>query len=172
MKTIAKCKVCGKSFSSYNPKPQFCSAHCKASFQTHDIDFEQVKRMYEDGMTQTEIAKELNTTQKVIFNAFKRAGYKCRVAAKRNQRGERNHQWKGKNAVYSSMHERVYNLKGKPCYCEVCGTTDPNIRYEWANVSGDYNDVDGYKRMCVSCHRKFDKSENGVKINVKFRNNE
>lgn len=34
--------------------------------------------------------------------------------------------------------------------CEVCGTVDPSKRYEWANVTGDYADVEhGYRRMCV-----------------------
>lgn len=52
--------------------------------------------------------------------------------------------------------------------CEVCGTVDPSKRYEWANVTGDYADVEhGYRRMCCRCHRKFDKSKEGVKNNVK-----
>lgn len=59
--------------------------------------------------------------------------------------------------------------KYRPYYtCEVCGTVDPSKRYEWANVTGDYADVEhGYRRMCCSCHRKFDKSKEGVKNNVK-----
>lgn len=55
--------------------------------------------------------------------------------------------------------------------CEVCGTVDPSKRYEWANVTGDYADVEhGYRRMCCRCHRKFDKSKEGVKNNVKRKN--
>ena len=169
MKKYIKCAICGKEFSSYNPNPQFCSKECKSISQTASVSFNKAKRMYEEGMTQVEIAAALSTTQKVIYNLFRRNGYKCRVAAKRDQRGEKNHMWKGTDAVYSSMHERVYNLLGHPCKCEICGATEPSKRYEWANVTGDYNDVNGYKRMCVPCHRKFDKSEKGVKINVKFK---
>lgn len=169
MKKLVICEICGKEFRSSNKNPKFCSIDCKSASQTTFVDFEKAKLMYEGGMTQTEIASALSTSQKVIFNLFRRKGYKCRVAAKRNQYGENNHMWKGANAVYSSMHERVYRMFGNPCKCEICGTVDSKKRYEWANVSGDYNDVNGYIRMCVSCHRKFDKSENGVKINVKFK---
>lgn len=171
MKTTTQCIECGKTFSSYNPHPKFCSRECKTASRIEKVDFEKVKTLYESGKSQVEIAEELGTSQKVIFNTFRRAGYKCRIAVKRNQRGPLNPGWKGKDAVYSSMHERVYRLFGKPCHCEVCGTTEPNLRYEWANVSGDYNDVYGYKRMCARCHRRFDKSDKGVRINVKLRNN-
>lgn len=68
---------------------------------------------------------------------------------------------------YATLHKRVEALHGRPKYCEVCGTTDPTKRYEWANVTGDYFDIrNGYKRMCVSCHRHFDHSDKGVKNNV------
>lgn len=167
MKKTVRCSVCGKVFSSYNPRPQYCSAACKSKAQESDVDIEEAKRLYESGMTQVEVAFELHTTQKVIYNAFRRAGFKCRVAAKRNQYGRNNTSWKGKDAGYSSLHERLYRDRGKPCHCEVCGTSDPDKRYEWANVTGDYTDPNGYKRMCASCHRQFDHSEKGVKRNVK-----
>jgi hypothetical protein len=27
---------------------------------------------------------------------------------------------------------------------------------EWANLTGNYADIDDYERMCVLCHRNFD----------------
>ena len=146
---------------------RFCE-YSKAKSQTYRIDFQKTVEMHERGMTQTEIANELGTTQKVIYNSFRRNGYKCRKAAKRNQLGKNNNSWVGDNATYATFHKRVESLYGRPIHCEVCGTVDPSKRYEWANVTGDYADVEhGYRRMCCSCHRKFDKSKEGGKNNVK-----
>lgn len=165
---VLRCKVCGKSYKAYISNSKYCSIGCKAKSQTYHIDFQKIVEMYERGMTQTEIANELGTTQKVIYNSFRRNGYKCRKAAKRNQLGKNNNSWVGDNATYATFHKRVESLYGRPIHCEVCGTVDPSKRYEWANVTGDYADVEhGYRRMCCSCHRKFDKSKEGVKNNVK-----
>ena len=79
------CQVCAKEFTSYNPNPKFCSNKCKSIFQQADIDYEKIVEMYESGNTQDEIAAFFNVRQKVIYSAFKRSGYKCRVAAKRDQ---------------------------------------------------------------------------------------
>ena len=42
--------------------------------------------------------------------------------------------------------------------CERCGTTDPTKRYEWANLTGHYEDVADYERMCKSCHERYDRA--------------
>lgn len=59
------------------------------------LNVEEVKNMYESGMTQSEIAVELKVTQKVIFNFMRRNGIKARVAAKRCQEGSKNSYWHG-----------------------------------------------------------------------------
>ena len=62
-------------------------------------------------------------------------------------------------------------LKGKPKKCEVCGTTDKKKNYDWANLTGKFNDPEDYKRMCRSCHRKYDKAHlnfQGGKNNFKI----
>jgi len=30
-------------------------------------------------------------------------------------------------------------------------------RYEWCNLTGKYEDIMDYARMCIPCHRKYDK---------------
>ena len=127
------------------------------------IDIERVISLYGSGMTQDEVAEELGTTQKVIWQRLKGIGYKCRVAAKRNQRGEDNDSWKGGEASYSAFHLRTQALRGKPQKCEVCGTTDPKRGYDWASMSGRYDDPYDYKRMCRSCHWKQDKKIFNIK---------
>lgn len=115
---------------------------------------DEVKRLYDAGHTQNEIADIFNTTQKVVWKFMKREGIKARVPAKRDQRGEKNSNWAGDEATYSAFHFRVELVRGKPCLCSVCGETEG--RFEWANLTGKYENVNDYVRLCVSCHRRYD----------------
>lgn len=110
---------------------------------------------FKNQMTQSEIGLFYNTTQKVVYSWFKKLGIKSRVPFKRNQIGENNSSWKGADATYAAFHYRVEKQRGKPHFCEACGTMDAN-RYEWANLTGKYDNIMDYARMCVSCHRKYD----------------
>lgn len=121
------------------------------------IDDKKLIKLYSSGMSQEECAIELNVTQKVIYNAMKRLGIKARKAAKRNQTGDKNTGWKGKNATKLSKHKRLYRAFGQPSKCDVCGTSDTSQSYDWANLTGDYDSPADYKRMCRSCHWKYDK---------------
>lgn len=115
----------------------------------------QAIKLYEQGLTQKEVAQKLGTTQKVIFGLFKKNGYKCRVAKKRNQTGENNSSWKGIKAGYAAFHYRVQGIRGTPSKCSMC-ENEKAKRYEWANITGDYSNVYDYIRLCKSCHSKFD----------------
>ena len=59
------------------------------------LPFEKVKELYESGMTQEEVGAFFGVSQKVIYRFMKNHGIKARVAAKRDQRGEKNSSWKG-----------------------------------------------------------------------------
>lgn len=136
---------------------------------------EELEFLYnEKYMTQSEIGLHYNTTQKVVFSWFKKLGIKSRVAFKRNQKGENNSYWKGSEATYAALHYRVEAKRGKPHFCEACGIIGAK-RYEWANLTGNYEDVMDYARMCISCHRKYDKirrEQSGkLTINVKRKSN-
>lgn len=122
-----------------------------------NIKFEEAKKLYESGASQKEVAQVLNTTQKVIWRVFKENNYKCRIARKRNQLRENNDSWKGNKAGYSAFHRRMEAIKGKPQKCELCGTEDKSKTYDWACMSGKYEDPSDYKRLCRSCHWKHDK---------------
>jgi hypothetical protein len=124
---------------------------------------EQLEIDYAAGLSQTEIAERYHTTQKVVWRAMQRFGIKARVAAKRNQRGTANDSWKGKDVTYAAFHKRVEALKGRPTKCEVCGTTDEHKHYDWANLTGRYDDPDDYRRMCRTCHWKHDKKILNIK---------
>jgi hypothetical protein len=100
-------------------------------------------------MTQAEIAGASGVTQKVVFTAMRRLGISARRAIKREQHGPANSTWRGEEAGYDALHARVYRAKGFPSKCENCGESDPLRRYEWANQTGNYLDIEDYKRMCV-----------------------
>lgn len=114
--------------------------------------------LYESGQTQTEIAQHFGVTQKQVWCWMKRIGLKARVAAKREQRGEKNSYWGGKNGMvsYEAYHYRVIASRGQPSLCEDCGTTESK-HYDWANLTGNYSDVSDYRRLCRSCHSRLDK---------------
>jgi hypothetical protein len=124
---------------------------------------EQLDIDYAAGLSQCEIAQRYGTTQKVVWKAMKNFGVKARVAAKRNQRGDDNDSWKGNEAGYAAMHKRIEALNGRPRKCEHCGTTDLRKSYDWANLTGRYEDPQDYRRLCRSCHFKMDK----IILNIK-----
>jgi hypothetical protein len=114
---------------------------------------EQLALDYAAGLTQGQLAARYRTTQKVVWKAMVNFGIQARPKA---NYGPLNGRWKGSSATYGQFHRRVRTLRGKPQKCEVCGTVDLDKTYEWANLTGRYDDPDDYRRMCVSCHRKHD----------------
>ncbi len=115
-----------------------------------------VESLYQEGMTQIEVARDLGVGEKVIWNLMRRHGIKARTAAKRNQWGEANTGWKGSGASYSAMHQRLYKRFGKPDFCQHCGRTTQERQYDWASLGNDLNDIHDYIRLCRSCHTKYD----------------
>ena len=112
---------------------------------------------YGDFRSQKEIGEVYGTTQKVVFSWFRKHNIKSRIPYKRNQTGENNTSWKGDKATYAALHYRVSSARGKAEFCDVCGETDLSLRYEWANMTGNYTDVNDYKSMCCSCHKIHDR---------------
>lgn len=71
----------------------------------------------------------------------------------------------GKILTKVGYHERVYQARGMAATCEHCHTTTAK-RYEWANISGNYADVNDYISLCPLCHFKFDKR---IDVTTKWR---
>ena len=59
--------------------------------------------------------------------------------------------------AYVRAHLAVNKARGKPKECSVCETTDPERVYDWANLTGHYDDITDYGRMCRKCHRAYDR---------------
>jgi hypothetical protein len=77
MISIRNCKECGIEFKSTGPKPTFCSRNCQRNNRTTKLDIKKLAKLYESGLTQVEIAKQFNTTKKVISGAMRRNGIKA-----------------------------------------------------------------------------------------------
>ncbi|MBT8448484.1 MAG: hypothetical protein KJO69_02285 [Gammaproteobacteria bacterium] len=120
------------------------------------IDDKWLKSLYEDGYTQQECANKMGVSRKVIYNAMKRLSISARVPKKSNQWGQQNHMWRGSEANLTCKHRRLYRAFGQPSKCDVCGTDDKNKSYDWANLTGNYDDPLDFRRMCRSCHRHYD----------------
>ena len=117
---------------------------------------DRIRVLYAEGKTQAEVGQIVDLSQKVVWRIMVRHGIQARVAAKRDQRGSLNSSWKGDKATYAALHYRVAAARGQPQRCEVCGTTDPSRNYDWANLTGHYEDLSDYRRMCRSCHWRHD----------------
>lgn len=122
-----------------------------------------VRKMYEDGLTQAEVAANAGITQKIVWRLMRHHGIQARTAAKRDQRGPKNSSWKFSGATYAALHKRVEAARGKPMQCSECGTSNPDEIYDWANMTGRYDRVDDYLRLCRSCHWKRDGIENNLR---------
>jgi len=115
----------------------------------------QLSEKYNEGLSYSELAIHFNIGRKIIQNDMKEFGIKARGQHARNQKGENNNNWKGDQAGYSALHRRLYH--SQPMKCEECGTSDPSRRYQWASLTGNYSEPSDYKRMCQSCHARYDK---------------
>jgi hypothetical protein len=60
-----------------------------------------------------------------------------------------------KNGVvgYSTYHLRVQAARGKAKICKTCGSTQ---FVEWANLTGQYENIYDYDQLCRKCHHAFD----------------
>ena len=146
--------------TSHMPRGVYPHTHVKPKDYPPEMVAE-VRELYETGHTQYEIAAKLGASQKVIWRLMQNHGIQARVAAVRDQRGEKNAYWRGDDAGYAGFHRRVEYSRGKPEHCSACDRSGPG-RYEWANLTGHYEDIKDYVRLCTDCHRTFDKRRRDV----------
>lgn len=91
------------------------------------------------------------------YNRWRRHGDVTVVKKGSPGKGPAHHSWKGADATYAALHNRVYRARGKASGCAHCGTDDPAKHYEWAMLHGtDGTDVSNYVSLCRPCHRTYD----------------
>lgn len=166
---LRTCAWCKSLWETRSVKARTCSPKCRAQLREKEHGatrgsepriypadlVQRVRELYEAGMTIREVQKEIGHGVKVQ-NVMFRHSIPTRVAAKRDQRGEKNANWLGDDAAYSALHRRVESERGKPQKCSACDTEDQALRYDWANLTGEYQNLNDYVRLCTSCHSAVD----------------
>ena len=78
------------------------------------------------------------------------------------KKGKKNYNWKGDKVGYRALHDWVRKHKGKPAKCEHFGKDKlTGKKIHWANKNGKYlRDLSDWLRLCMSCHKKYDKELN------------
>ena len=118
---------------------------------------EEVRRLYVDErLTQRAVAELLGIGRGAVVGIMLRNDIPKRKTGEYDRRGPNNNRWRTQNLRYDTLHARVTAARGKPVGCSRCGIDEPDRRYEWANLTGDYENVYDFARMCVPCHRLFD----------------
>jgi hypothetical protein len=79
--------------------------------------------------------------------------------------GSTHYAWKGERAGYQAKHLRVAHVRGSAPSC-IWGCIETK-RFEWANLTGDYEDPDDYAAMCISCHRRYDDARRSMEEGFK-----
>lgn len=127
------------------------------------LPMDEVKDLYAKGMNMRSLASMFGVHINTISRHLRAHGVTARRHLEIGKRwGEAHHMWKGDNASVRNFHRRLHRRKGLPKHCEECGTSDPRYTYDWANLTGNYKDMDDYKRMCRKCHRQYDKQRRGA----------
>lgn len=83
-------------------------------------------------------------------------GFCSQACHGRGQMGDAHPLWTGDDASYAAQHARVHAARGTASECSRCGRSDDGVRYDWANLTGDYNDIWDFAPMCRPCHGAYD----------------
>lgn len=149
-KTLINCIVCGSQFQTYpyeikRGNGKYCSRKCSGVNNLTKI--KKGQRL----SVSTEFKKGDSPWNKSLLGFG--------VWPKWSAKGQKNPAWKGDKVGYFGLHLWIANNYGKINRCDVCGVSSADKKYHWANLSGKYiRNVSDWKRMCVSCHSKYDKS--------------
>lgn len=144
---MVKCKLCEKEFYTTPLKiskgrGKYCSMSCRSKIAIYKSLAVRRKNTPEDNKRISE---------------FMRKRFKDETKHPR---------WKGDDVGYFGLHDWIEKHYGRPKECEVCGLNDPKRKYHWANLTNYKRDRNDFKRMCVSCHRKYDYRRKNKKLEI------
>lgn len=115
----------------------------------------QMRKMYDAGQTLDAVAEYAGVSRPTAAKALRSYGTVLRPPVY-ERTGDQSPNWIGRDAGYQTLHTRVEAARGKPQRCGCCDSVEPGRRYDWANLSGRYELLSDYVRMCRSCHKRFD----------------
>lgn len=123
----------------------------RQGYWRYDFWFNKVRYQ---GSTRTKDLAEAKQIESEIRKSVRAGHFTFKPKPKGGKKGRT---WKVGGAVsYFQYHNRVRVARGTPQKCDRCGTKDPEQYYDWANLTGRYEDINDYARMCRGCHRSFD----------------
>ena len=77
--------------------------------------------------------------------------------------GDDSRNWPGEKALYVGYQQRVQEVRGKPCRCDLCGNANRAAKdYGWVSVAGRRDDPDDYVRLCVWCRMRYASESSSV----------
>jgi len=109
--------------------------------------------MNHKGLSANDIGKKLGVSSDVVRRRMVLSGFHVETHYGNMPRADSSNQWKGDRARYQAMHIRVRKKHGSPRLCSCCGCTDA-LGYDWANLTGHYEDLNDYVRLCKACHKR------------------
>lgn len=128
-----------------------------SKLNTIALPAEEIRSLYASGWSMKRIGTKFGVSADKVMSAMRDAGIESRIAGVPGHHWhEDHHQWKGSRAGYTAVHTRLSRRLGKPKKCSSCGTEDPNKVYDWANQTGEYDDINDYRRLCRKCHGMYD----------------
>lgn len=120
-----------------------------------------VCELYLDGYGMSDVARLTGVSPSYVKCHLVQEGIKIRprglYSPRSKPRGGANHpRWLGDQVGYAGAHVRVRKARGAPQECSRCGISGPGRQYDWANLTGNYLDVNDFARMCQTCHKRYD----------------
>ncbi|WP_201776406.1 hypothetical protein [Streptacidiphilus carbonis] len=88
----------------------------------------------------------------------------------RQLRGEEHYAWKGSDAKYQALHQRVSRARGRADRCEWRPSVGcASRKYEWSHIHGtDTGNVANYRSLCKTCHQRYDGQTGADHANAKL----
>lgn len=86
-------------------------------------------------------------TLQLIYSEAKYCGLKCRNEARRKETDRVG------GLTYVGAHRRVAADRGKASKCVICRK---GAKFEWANLTGNLEDIEDYIEVCRQCHWRLD----------------
>jgi hypothetical protein len=96
-------------------------------------------------------------------NCYLKYGNKHLGKISASKKGVGHWNYKGNDAHYAALHLRVGAMRGKADHCEDC---QKGRYFEWANITGKYEDIMDYKQLCRSCHTNYDNARKSFKVDT------
>lgn len=131
----------------------------KGARMTQSAFLARLFRLHTLGWSQRRIAVHLGTSRACVKGCLLRMGVSPRPFFDRPYAsGDRHHRWLGARARYGALHDRVRRVRGPATHCNEANCTRRSVVFEWANLTGRYEDPSDYRQMCRSCHRRYDRA--------------